>query len=346
MAYRIHMIAAGAFSAALMLAGCLNDKSSKDDIVSVDDAKKASVPSKLTQKLKGDNGKKDAAATDKLGGTYMMGPLETELERLKAQADTDRKNLSQVSEKSAELVRQTRETQDSLKKTEEKIAKVQRVIGMLNEDPNALDRDSSLKKEIASTVPGIGDTAPLGDNLPALGQSSPASAPQTSPLTGGPATDIDSPDSSLPRNGISVNSRKSNSAALTPPATQSLTPAKTATASGSSLSPLSAPSFGDGPELKEASGVWQERSVPSAPAEGKILVLEGSGSGMTIMIDRGSKDGLAEGMLFEATGVNGEKNILVVTKVYETNAITKLNRKSSGAGLTEGTPLRKTAKAD
>lgn len=354
MAYRLPFIAAGTFGVALLLAGCLDSKSTKDGLVSVDDAKTADVPSKLSRKILGDksdakdDSKKKTAGAGGNGGNYMMGPLENELERLKTQAAADRTKLTQVRSQSDELVRQTKETEESLRKAEEKIAKVQRVIGMLNEDPNALDNNSSLKKELASTVPGIGEAGPLGDGMPSLGQN--GSAPQTSPLTGGPATGIDSPDSSLPRNGINVQpapARKKD-APLTQPSTKEFSAPKSAPAAGS-LAPLSAaPSFGEGPELKETSlnGVWAERNVPSAPADGKILVLEGAGPGMMVMIDRGSKDGITEGMLYEVKGAGGEKNILVVTKVYETNSITKVHRQYNGAGLQEGLPLKKASSAD
>lgn len=353
MSYRISVIAAGTFGLATLLAGCMDAKdSAKDDKVGIDEAKSAKAPSKI-ERLIGAGKSEESKKTTTASSNYMQGPLETELEKLKAQAEADRNSLKQVREQSDEFKRRTQETETSLKRTEEKMAKVQRVINMLNDDPNALDNNVSLKKEIASEVPGLGGDSGtgtgFGNSLPTLSGKNSAS-----PLAGGPGTDADIPDSALPRNGMKVNGKKSAAALDSAPVSTGLSPEPGAltpaqgwgNSNAKSLAPVSAPAFNESPELTEktsAPGVWSEKNVPSAQPEGRVLVIDGSAGSITAMISLGKKDGLTEGMLFEASGAGGQKSILVVTKVYDTNALAKLHPRYAKNGVQEGASLKKIA---
>lgn len=331
MEHRTYFYAVAAAGALFVLSGCMGEKSSKDDKVAIDDAKSASVPSKLRDKLMGmgDNNKTAAKTTDGIGADYIRGPLETELERLKGQADSDRQMLSKTQEQAAEFDRRTKETQESLKRTEVKIANIQKVMRMI--DSGTLDRNPGLMTEATKLVPGLAESGPLAppaDTMPALGV--------TSPLAGGPSNGND-----LQRNDLNFNSGAASSLA---PSAPSLTPPAPASSwnAGKSLSPLTVPSFADGPELSEnKAGVWSENAVPAVRPDGKILVCDGNGAGAEFIISLGKKDGLSEGTLFEATGANNEKNVLVVTKVYAANAEAKLHPAYAKGGLKEGVALHK-----
>lgn len=338
MAQRMIFLATSALGVSLLLSGCAGSDAKKKDEgqVGIDEAESASVPKKLRDKLLGSSSDESEVTKNAIGANYLMGPLDTQLQQLKVQAEADRKSLSTSKEQADEFRRRTEETQASLRRTEEKIVKVEKIIRMLNDNPNALDGNLGLTHEATTLagVPALNEAGPMNDEMSALGANS--------PLKGGPGTSFQSPENSLPRNELNVPDRSGAQPQ------NSLAPLVAPVAPGwniggqSSLSPLSDTQAIEGPELTEsANAVWKEKSAPLKTEEGKILLCDGEGAGMEFMISLGKKDGLTEGMLFEATGANHEKNVLVVTRVYNANSEAKLHPRFASGGLKDGIPLKK-----
>lgn len=313
--------------ATTLLCGCMDGvMKPKSEQATFEDASKAKTPEKLSQRLDPKNQGDDA--------NYVMSPLQRQLQELQEQAQRDRAALSQSQEKAGEYARRSQELLDSLKQTEARIGKVNEVIRMIEDAPGGIQGGSLGQPGMlaqgggVSGVPGIGSSGPLGDALPALGQNS--------PLSGGPGLSPLSSGAQLPRNEV-------NSGLSQP------TPAPAWNAGAStdrpSLSPLGTmPSFAaGGPELSEKPGaVWDSASAPAPRrGDGTILLCDGNGADMEFIISLGEKDGLKEGMLYEATSATGARNVLVVTRVYQTNAEARLHPRFASGGLEKGNALRR-----
>lgn len=313
--------------ATTLLCGCMDGvMKPKSEQATFEDASKAKTPDKLSQRLDPKN----------QGGaeSYVMTPLQRQLQELQEQAQRDRVALSQSQEKAGEYARRSQELLDSLSQTEARIGKVNEVIRMIEDAPGSI-QGSSLRQPGAlaqssgiSGVPGIGSSGPLGDALPALGQNSPLSGgPGLSPLTSG---------TELPRNEVNRGLNPQNPAAAWNTNTSTERP---------TLSPLGAmPGFtAGGPELSDKPGaVWENAKAPSPRmGDGTILLCDGNGADMEFIISLGEKDGLKEGMLYEATSATGARNVLVVTRVYQTNAEARLHPRFASGGLEKGNELRR-----
>ncbi len=316
----------GITCATAFLTGCFggSDDKKDDGKASIEEARKYGLPESLKDNI-------DKNGLAKSGGE--LNPLEQELQTLKEKAEKDRKMLSMNTDKAEEYKRRAEELSSSLRATEAKISRVNRIISMINDNPDMLTAPSSTgSSDSVNDVPKIGASGPLGskpsfsNELPALG------AAPSGILSGGkPAPYNDFSPASTP-------------AAPEVKKKEVLTPVKPR---WGFAPPSDNPALAvDGPEFTEerapvADNKWAGRAVSAATSDGKILLSDGSGPDSEYIISLGKNHDISEGMLFEATGSNGKRNVLVVTRVYKANAEAKLHPRYAAGGLKTGDSIHK-----
>lgn len=291
----------------LFLGGC--GKKTDDLKVAQDIAQGSALPSGL-QAMKEQKGVSAGKNAGSNAPGYVMQPLEEQMRVYQAEVEKKRALLERSKQRQQEYTMRAESIAENLARTEARLHNLQKVASMLEKEPQKL---AQMPRPAGSFGDSSEFAAATGFNsdLQPMRQA-------TGDLAG--------------KNFNTANLSEIKPAEFAVAASPSKSPWSTVSAETKPLKPV--PSS---PRRRQAGERWE---APLAATEPKILLCEGEGADSRIMLNIGKNDKALPGMLYEATGAGGERNVLIVTEVHGSNSMARLLPQHAGGGLKPGISIK------